>query len=111
MYVGYALKCFEFFLQHELIAKVDDLIKQKTYVDGKIKVLSRMLPVLHVIKNEAEGLVHTIKNISDSSEKISGKIRTLDRARVNKLLIYFNRKIINNFYRVEWKIPNNVLVT
>ena len=84
-------------LQRELITKVDDLIKRKTYVDGKIKVLSKMLPVLHVIKNEAEELVDTIKDISDSSEKISGKIRTLDRARVYELLIYFNESIINIF--------------
>lgn len=57
-------------------------MSQKSYVDGKITGLSKILPTLKSVKNDAEDLVRTINNISESSEKISGKIRTLDIARV-----------------------------
>lgn len=38
-----------------------------------------------MIKHEALDLVNTVTDISDSSEKISGKIRALDVARVSKV--------------------------
>lgn len=69
-------------MQEELINSLKNLVTQKTYVDGKIKGLSKILPTLKVLKNEAESLVNTIHKISNSSEEISGKIRTYDVARV-----------------------------
>lgn len=42
-----------------------------------------MIPTLKIVKQEAQELVGTINDISDSSEQISGKIRQLDMARVS----------------------------
>lgn len=57
-------------------------MSQKSYVDDQIVGLSKILPSLKIVKNDAENLVTTINVISESSEKISGKIRSLDVARV-----------------------------
>lgn len=65
---------------------MNNLMSQKGYVDSKITGLSKILPALKVVKNDAEDLVSTINNISESSEKISGKIRTLDIARVSQTI-------------------------
>lgn len=67
---------------------MNNLVDQKSYVDGKIAGLSKILPTLKVVKNDAVDLVNTINNISQSSEKISGKIRTLDTARVRAIYYY-----------------------
>jgi len=58
------------------------MLNQRTYIEDKIKGLSRLIPTLKLMKNEASDLVTTINDISDSSEKISSKIRQLDSARV-----------------------------
>lgn len=57
-------------------------VTQQAYIDGKIRALSKMIPQLKIIHKDAESLVTTINHISESSEKISGKIRELDTARV-----------------------------
>lgn len=57
------------------------IMNQAPFVDEKIRNLKKLLPSLKIIKNEAMDLVETIKDISGSSEKISGKIRSLDEAR------------------------------
>ncbi|XP_045470942.1 conserved oligomeric Golgi complex subunit 4 isoform X2 [Harmonia axyridis] len=57
------------------------IMNQAPFVDEKIRNLKKLLPSLKIIKNEAMDLVETIKDISESSEKISGKIRSLDEAR------------------------------
>lgn len=69
-------------------------MSQKSYVDDKIVGLSKILPSLKIVKSDAETLVTTINDISESSEKISGKIRSLDVARVSIMaflldLLYF----------------------
>lgn len=58
------------------------MLSQRTYIEDKIKGLSRLIPTLKLMKDEASELVTTINDISDSSEKISSKIRQLDSARV-----------------------------
>lgn len=58
------------------------MFTQKAFLDDKIKGLSKLIPSLKIIKNEAKDLVNTVNDISESSEKISGKIRSLDVARV-----------------------------
>lgn len=60
-------------------------MNQKVFLEDKIRGLSRLIPTLKVIKHEALDLVNTVTDISDSSEKISGKIRALDVARVSKV--------------------------
>lgn len=55
---------------------------QKTHLDSKIKSLTKVVPTLKLIKQEAKSLVDSVNEISNSSESISGKIRLLDRARV-----------------------------
>lgn len=57
------------------------MMNQKLFLNGKIRNLKKLLPTLKVVKHEAEELVTTINDISESSEKISGKIRALDAAR------------------------------
>lgn len=64
-------------------------MNQKNYVDEKIKGLSKIIPTIKVLKHQAEDLVSTVNDVSESSEKISGKIRTLDVARVRISLAYF----------------------
>lgn len=64
-------------------SNLKNLLVQKTYVDGKVKGLSKILPTLKTIKNDAENLVLTINKISESSEDISSKIRSYDVARVS----------------------------
>ncbi|GJQ85732.1 hypothetical protein Trydic_g12138 [Trypoxylus dichotomus] len=56
-------------------------VAQQAYIDGKIKALAKIIPQLKVIQKDADSLVTTINHISESSEKISGKIRELDTAR------------------------------
>lgn len=58
-------------------------MSQKNYVDEKIKGLSKIIPTIKVVKHQAEDLVTTVNDVSESSEKISEKIRTLDVARVS----------------------------
>lgn len=60
-------------------------MRQKDYVDEKIKGLSKIIPTIKVVKHQAEDLVNTVNDVSESSEKISGKIRTLDIARVSTI--------------------------
>lgn len=62
-------------------------MNQKGYVDQKIKGLSKIIPTIKVVKHQAEDLVNTVNDVSESSEKISGKIRTLDVARVSLILL------------------------
>ncbi|KAI4464745.1 conserved oligomeric golgi complex subunit 4 [Holotrichia oblita] len=61
--------------------EMSKFVTQQAYIDGKIKALSKMIPQLKIIHKDAESLVTTINHISESSEKISGKIRELDTAR------------------------------
>ncbi|KAJ8918456.1 hypothetical protein NQ315_008153 [Exocentrus adspersus] len=71
-------------LKHEedaLVQDLNNLFSQKTFLEDKIKGLSKLIPTLKVIKHEAQDLVNTVNDISESSEKISGKIRSLDVAR------------------------------
>lgn len=65
------------------------MFSQKAFLDDKIKGLSKLIPSLKIIKNEAQDLVNTVNDISESSEKISGKIRSLDVARVGNELQCF----------------------
>lgn len=68
---------------------MNNLFSQKTFLEDKIKGLSKLIPTLKVIKHEAQDLVNTVNDISESSEKISGKIRSLDVARVcQKFILY-----------------------
>lgn len=58
-------------------------MSQKDYIEQKIKGLSKIVPTIKVLKHQAEDLVTTVNDVSNSSEKISEKIRTLDVARVS----------------------------
>lgn len=69
-------------MQETLVQDLNNLFSQKTFLEDKIKGLSKLIPTLKVIKHEAQDLVNTVNDISESSEKISGKIRSLDVARV-----------------------------
>ncbi|ENN80356.1 hypothetical protein HUJ04_002315 [Dendroctonus ponderosae] len=75
-----------------LLADLNAMLNQRTYIEDKIKGLSRLIPTLKVMKHEAEELVSTINGISESSEKISSKIRQLDSARghVDECLVRVN---------------------
>ncbi|CAH0557376.1 unnamed protein product [Brassicogethes aeneus] len=66
-----------------LIQELNNCLSQKAFHGDKIKGLAKLIPTLKVIKQEAKELVGTINDISNSSEKISGKIRSLDMARSN----------------------------
>ncbi|KAF5297668.1 hypothetical protein FQA39_LY11999 [Lamprigera yunnana] len=69
-------------LQEEIVFKeMNNFVTQKTYVDAKIKVLSKVLPTLKELKQNTQGLVNTIHTIAESAETISNKVRTLDCAR------------------------------
>lgn len=67
------------------------MFSQKAFLEDKIKGLAKLIPSLNIIKNEAQDLVNTVNDISNSSEKISGKIRSLDVARVS-----YNNRILRN---------------
>ncbi|CAH1105203.1 unnamed protein product [Psylliodes chrysocephalus] len=67
--------------EETLVDELNNMLNQKTFLEDKIKGLAKLLPTLKVIKHEAQDLVNTVNNISDSSEKISGNIRSLDNAR------------------------------
>ncbi|KAL1490378.1 hypothetical protein ABEB36_013087 [Hypothenemus hampei] len=67
--------------EETLLADLNGMLNQKTYIEDKIRGLSRLIPTLKIMKNEAQDLVETINDISESSEKISSKIRQLDSAR------------------------------
>ncbi|KAK9878442.1 hypothetical protein WA026_022082 [Henosepilachna vigintioctopunctata] len=71
------LKIEEELLQDEM----NNILTQAPFLNEKIKNLKKLLPSLKIIENEAVDLVHTINDISESSEQISGKIRALDSAR------------------------------
>lgn len=73
------------FYQENLITELNSMVNQKTFIEDKIKGLSFLIPKLNVMKNEAEDLVSTVNDISQNSEKISGKIRQLDTARVIRI--------------------------
>lgn len=66
----------------KLIQDLNSMFGQKAFLEDKMKGLTKLLPSLKIIKNEAQDLVNTVNDISESSEKISGKIRSLDVARV-----------------------------
>lgn len=68
--------------KQSLNEEMNFIIHQAPFLDEKIKNLKKLIPSLKIIKDEAVDLVDTIKDISESSEKISGKIRALDEARV-----------------------------
>lgn len=68
--------------QDKLIQDLNSMFSQKAFLEDKMKGLSKLIPSLKIIKSEAQDLVDTVNDISDSSEKISGKIRSLDVARV-----------------------------
>ena len=70
------------------------MLNQRLFLDSKVKGLAKLLPTLKVVKHEAQDLVSTINDISESSEKISGKIRSLDAARVS--LIKIRLIFVNN---------------
>ncbi|VEN50170.1 unnamed protein product, partial [Callosobruchus maculatus] len=67
--------------EERLVDNLNNLFNQKTFLEDKVKGVSKLIPTLKVIKHEAQDLVNTINDISDSSEKISGKIRSLDVAK------------------------------
>ncbi|KAJ8930476.1 hypothetical protein NQ314_016703 [Rhamnusium bicolor] len=67
--------------EETLIQDLNNMLNQKVFIEDKIKGLSKLIPTLKVIKHEAQDLVNTVSDISESSEKISGKIRSLDIAR------------------------------
>nr|CAI5840793.1 unnamed protein product [Callosobruchus analis] len=67
--------------EEKLVDNLNNLFNQKTFLEDKVKGVSKLIPTLKVIKHEAQDLVNTINDISDSSEKISGKIRSLDVAK------------------------------
>ncbi|KAJ8938483.1 hypothetical protein NQ318_007119 [Aromia moschata] len=67
--------------EETLIQDLNNMLNQKVFLEDKIKGLSKLIPTLKVIKHEAQDLVNTVNDISESSEKISGKIRSLDVAR------------------------------
>lgn len=64
-----------------LIQDLNNMLNQKTFLEDKIKGVAKLIPTLKLIKHEAQDLVNTVNDISESSEKISGKIRALDIAR------------------------------
>ncbi|XP_056646847.1 conserved oligomeric Golgi complex subunit 4 [Diorhabda sublineata] len=64
-----------------LIQDLNNMLNQKTFLEDKIKGIAKLIPTLKLIKHEAQDLVNTVNDISESSEKISGKIRALDSAR------------------------------
>jgi hypothetical protein len=70
--------------EESLFQDMNNMLNQKLFLDTKIKGLAKLVPTLKVVKHEAQDLVSTINDISESSEKISGKIRSLDAARVCK---------------------------
>lgn len=70
-------------LQEKLLQDLNNMLDQKVFLEDKIKGLSKIIPSLKVIKHEAQDLVNTVNDISESSEKISSKIRSLDIARVS----------------------------
>jgi uncharacterized protein YoxC len=72
--------------EESLFQDMNNMLNQKLFLDTKIKGLAKLVPTLKVVKHEAQDLVSTINDISESSEKISGKIRSLDaaRSRVNE---------------------------
>lgn len=78
--------------EESIISELNGMLNQRTYIEDKIKGLSRLIPTLKLMKNEASDLVTTINDISDSSEKISSKIRQLDSARghVDECLLRVN---------------------
>jgi uncharacterized protein YoxC len=67
--------------EESLFQDMNNMLNQKLFLDTKIKGLAKLVPTLKVVKHEAQDLVSTINDISESSEKISGKIRSLDAAR------------------------------
>ncbi|KAG5876538.1 hypothetical protein JTB14_010309 [Gonioctena quinquepunctata] len=66
-----------------LIQNLNNMLNQRAFLEDKVKGLTKLIPTLKTMKHEAEDLVNTVKDISESSEKISGKIRSLDSARSN----------------------------
>ncbi|XP_050307529.1 conserved oligomeric Golgi complex subunit 4 [Anthonomus grandis grandis] len=78
--------------KEKLVSQLNGMLSQRTYIEDKVKGLSRLIPTLKVMKQEAQELVTTINDISDSSEKISSKIRQLDtaRGRVDECLLRVN---------------------
>lgn len=60
------------------------MLNQKMFLEDKIKGLSKLIPTLKIVKHEAQDLLNTINDVSISSENISGKIRSLDTARVTR---------------------------
>ncbi|KAG5876539.1 hypothetical protein JTB14_010310 [Gonioctena quinquepunctata] len=67
-----------------LIQNLNNMLNQRAFLEDKVKGLTKLIPTLKTMKHEAEDLVNTVKDISESSEKISGKIRSLDSARVSR---------------------------
>ncbi|KAB0804286.1 hypothetical protein PPYR_01256 [Photinus pyralis] len=67
--------------EEQLFEEMKHFVNQRSYVDAKIKVLSKVLPTLKSLKVETQDLVNTIHNIAESAEGISNKVRTLDCAR------------------------------
>ncbi|KAK5646267.1 hypothetical protein RI129_004731 [Pyrocoelia pectoralis] len=65
----------------QLLEEMKHFVNQRSYVDAKIKVLSKVLPTLKTLKVETQDLVNTIHTIAESAENISDKVRTLDCAR------------------------------
>ncbi|KAL3280546.1 hypothetical protein HHI36_003778 [Cryptolaemus montrouzieri] len=67
--------------EDSLQEEMSTIMNQAPFLNEKIKSLKKLVPALKIIEHDAVGLVNTINDISDSSEKISGKIRLLDEAR------------------------------
>lgn len=67
--------------REEHLKEMEIFIAQKSHVDAKIKTLSKLVPSLKGLKNNAGELVNTIHGIAESSENISNKVRALDCAR------------------------------
>ncbi|XP_060518006.1 conserved oligomeric Golgi complex subunit 4 [Cylas formicarius] len=80
------------FEEKTLLDDLNAMLSQKTYIESKINEISKVIPTLKVMKQNAEELVSTVNEISESSEKISGKIRTLDtvRNRVDECMLRVN---------------------
>ncbi|XP_025831494.1 conserved oligomeric Golgi complex subunit 4 [Agrilus planipennis] len=65
----------------EFVKELQHLTLQTEYIDGKIKSLSKVIPVLKTIRNEAQELISTISDLSELSEKINEKVKPLEIAR------------------------------
>lgn len=62
---------------------------------AKLRSIEKMFPSLKILQDDAQNLVGTINNITESSENVCGKIRKLDVARVINCAFISVKKCVN----------------